>query len=197
MGTRGGPSQQIARQAARLRLHGVSAAAATMLLLLFAGSGAAQEATEPLRPGDRIRVWAPFAGISGEEGRLVEHADSLLLLRSSGRSFEVPLADVDRVEVERRVGNHLGAGALIGGVTGVALTTAFLIPFCGDSDTVCEADEVVQSIGFIGLPAVVLGSVVGLVVGRYEWVEVDLGLGRGAALPGRVKPLRAPERQKE
>jgi hypothetical protein len=60
--------------------------------------------------------------------------------------------------------SHAGTGLLIGGLVGAAATTIFLIGFCSDSDTKCEADEVGRAVLFIAVPAAVIGALIGSLV---------------------------------
>ena len=145
-----------------------------LTLSLLAGPLRAQQGEAELRPGDRVRLWAPFAGFAGEHATMVDRRERTLVLRRHGATRRVPMADVEQLEVRRRVGDHLGRGALVGGITGAAAATVFLVPFCGDPDTVCEADEVFRVIGLVGVPPLLVGSLVGLAVPRHAWLEVGL-----------------------
>lgn len=163
---------------------------AISFLVLFAclaslpRAAAAQREDATPRPGDRVRLWAPFSGLAGDEAVWVGRRDGELRLRPDGEVRTVPVRDVERLEVERRTGSHLGVGALIGGITGATLTTGFLVVYCSDPDTVCDAEEVLLASAYFGLPPLGVGSLVGLAVGRHEWLEVELGRRGGGSGPG-------------
>lgn len=62
------------------------------------------------------------------------------------------------------VRRHTGTGLLIGGLVGAAATTVFLIGFCSDPDTSCEADEVVRAAVIIGVPCAAAGALIGWLI---------------------------------
>lgn len=164
-----------------------AAAAVTAVMVLLALAAPArgqdgQESVDGLRPGDRVRVWAPFAGFHGEDAAVAEEPGSRLLrLRRGGGHQEVPLEEIEVMKVERRVGNHMSDGALVGGVTGATVATLFLFPYCDSLDTGCGIDNVLGVFAVLGLPPFAVGSLVGLAVGRHEWMQVELSV-RGTDL---------------
>lgn len=52
-------------------------------------------------------------------------------------------------------------GLLIGAAIGAAATTVFLIGFCSDPDTACQADEVARAALIIGVPFAAAGALIG------------------------------------
>jgi hypothetical protein len=60
--------------------------------------------------------------------------------------------------------SHTATGLLVGGIIGAAATTVFLIGFCSDPDTKCEADEVGRAVLFIAVPAAALGALIGSLI---------------------------------
>jgi hypothetical protein len=59
---------------------------------------------------------------------------------------------------------HTRTGLLIGSVVGVAATTVFLVGFCGDPDTACQADEIGRAVVLIALPCAAAGALIGWLV---------------------------------
>jgi hypothetical protein len=59
---------------------------------------------------------------------------------------------------------HTLTGLLIGGLVGAAATTVFLVAFCGDPDTRCEADEVGRAALIIAVPAAAAGALIGSLI---------------------------------
>jgi len=60
--------------------------------------------------------------------------------------------------------SHTGTGLLIGGLVGAAVTTVFLIGFCSDPDTSCQADEVGRAALVFAVPAAAVGALIGWLV---------------------------------
>jgi hypothetical protein len=52
-------------------------------------------------------------------------------------------------------------GLLIGAAIGAAATTVFLLGFCSDPDTTCQADEVARAALIIGVPFAAAGALIG------------------------------------
>ena len=52
-------------------------------------------------------------------------------------------------------------GLLVGAAIGAAATTAFLVAFCSDPDTTCQADEVARAALIIGVPFAAAGALIG------------------------------------
>lgn len=144
------------------------------MVVTLCGGARAQTDEPVLHDGDRIRVWAPLEGLRGASGRFVALEAGSLVLRWDGGVRTLPVDGIEQLQLRRRVGNHLGTGALVGGAVGAGLTTVFLLGFCGDSDTVCNGDEQLRAVAIIGLPMLAVGSALGLAIGRYEWGEVRL-----------------------
>ena len=99
-----------------------------------------------------LLVAAPPLAAQGTALRLPRWQPELLAgTQCDPRIASVPAASRD----------HTTTGLLIGAAVGAAATTAFLIAFCSDSDTVCQADEVGRAALIIGVPITALGALIG------------------------------------
>ncbi len=157
--------------------------AASLLVLLPTTAATGQESAADLESGDRIRIWASAAGLHGERAVLVETTPSDLRIRRDRAGLRVPLEQIGQLEVLRRTGERWRQGALVGGGVGAALTTAFLIPFCGDPDTVCDAGTYLRTIGLLGATSAAAGALLGLAVGEHAWVVVELDRSGASSSP--------------
>ncbi len=59
--------------------------------------------------------------------------------------------------------SHTGLGLLIGGLVGAAVTTVFLIGFCG-TDSSCGADEVGRAALVFAVPPAAVGALIGSLI---------------------------------
>ena len=60
--------------------------------------------------------------------------------------------------------SHAKTGLLVGGIIGLAATTAFLIVFCDDPDTACGIDEVGRAVVIIAVPVAAAGTLIGALI---------------------------------
>jgi hypothetical protein len=77
---------------------------------------------------------------------------------ASGTASLVPAAN----GVDTR--SHARTGLLIGGLVGAAATAIFLVGFCDDPDTKCDADEVGRAVVLIALPTAAAGALIGALI---------------------------------
>jgi hypothetical protein len=54
-----------------------------------------------------------------------------------------------------------GTGALVGAVVGLSAAGLFLLGFCSDPDTRCEADEYIRATIYIAGPPTLIGGLIG------------------------------------
>jgi hypothetical protein len=144
-------------------------------------------ASSPLKPGDRVRVWASTIP-TGAVGEVVEAAPSVLIVRVPDRPdpIEVPLAAVTRLQ--RSLGTHrnTGKGALIGGLVGAAAGAAFVGIASGSEgcDGPCGGWALV--FGAMGGGA---GALVGTAVGASQkterWEAMPVGRAGVSVVPQR------------
>lgn len=157
----------------------VPAAAAALAVLCVAAGGAAPgtaAAQEPgdarVRPGDRIQVRAPSLLHRRAEGELLSAAGDTLRIagEDGGVGVQVHIGGVERLRVQRGVGDARWRGAFLGAAAGVITGVAV------DEETRDDSDAVRNELRLGGL---VGGAVLGWLVGRAfevrRWVEVSPG----------------------
>jgi len=140
----------------------------TIAALVLLGSMAAVAAAEDLAAGTRVRVTGKGT-IGSFTGSLVEMDSSRLVVRlRDGGTLRMPLTDLRRLEVSRGPSRKLKCGLLgatIGGLVGFVAGTQANEPdgWYSDSETGL----------MLSVPAAVVGTLVGVVVGDEKWRRVE------------------------
>ena len=146
-----------------------------VLVALFVATSsplAAQEA--PVEPGARVRVTAPDLGINKAIGVFEAVEGGTLVVGT----LRLPLASVTRLEVHRGQKSRVGRGALIGAAVGAGSGAIIgAIAFSGsciDNPDGCPAAGAAIGAIFLGLPGLLVGTVVGALSKTDRWEAVPL-----------------------
>jgi len=140
--------------------------------------------------GTRVRVTAPFVLSDRIEGSVTQVADGTLQVSTSGGLVDVPLANLQKLEVSLGEKANAGRGALygtaIGGLAGLALGLIEGGTECAPGAFLCTETSAGQVAGMGLLTGAALGAGVGAIVGalvkteKWETVPVSaLSLGPG------------------
>jgi hypothetical protein len=149
---------------------------------------AAQEPAPPLEPGTRVRVTAPALGIEKQVAMFESVRGDTLVMLADTRMIPCPLSSVTRIDrYHGRKSWGWWKGALIGlgaGATAGAIWGAFEYEAgnCGSFD---ESDCIVLGAIIIGVPATLVGGVVGALIRTDRWEEVPLDQLRVSFVPRR------------
>ena len=146
------------------------------LLASLSGPVGRLVAQDGLPVGARVRVSRPGrAVLTGSVARVTPDS---FWLRLADRADPVPIGrrEPDRVDLSRGSRSYAGQGALIGLGVGAVATTLFLVGFCNDPDTRCEADEYLRAALIIGTPPVLAGAGIGLLIRKERWQPLRLGV---------------------
>jgi hypothetical protein len=135
------------------------AAATLVLLALFAVPTAAEDTATRLPPTVRVQV----RNQGTVQGYLRGKSTDELVVFTDGKYRHLPIADVQRLEVQTRTGTHAKRGALIGVVVWASLMTAARF---GALD---KAGFASWQSGAILLGGVGAGTLIGSRVPRYGW----------------------------
>ncbi len=141
-----------------------------------------------VKPGDRVRVTAPYLGIRKQAGRFETRRGDTLVVAAPDSTMMFPVVFVMRLEVSRGRKSAVGRGALIGflvGAGGGAIAgAAALSEGCVDGDG-CPALGALVGGAFFGLVGTGIGAVVGALSKAERWEEVPLDQLRVAFAPQR------------
>jgi hypothetical protein len=142
---------------------------------LFAGEAPA--AGLPLKPGDRVRVWASTLPANAV-GEVVDAESEVLRIQVPDRreSIEVPFNAVTRLERSLGTRRNIGKAALIGGLVGAGAGAAFVGIASGSEG--CEGPcsgwvLVFSALG--GGAGAIVGSGVGALHKTEHWEGVPVG----------------------
>jgi len=154
------------------------------LLLLAPIAAAWGQQPPPIKPGARVRVTAPNAGIKGYIGTLLALPTDTLVVDS----LRLAVAGITRLDFSRGSRSKAGRGALIGG--GVGIVTGAIAGFlsrglCYGAQGGCPAATTAVGAGSLGLVGAGIGTLIGGSSESERWEEVPL-----AQLPVSIVPLR-------
>lgn len=125
--------------------------------------------------GARVRVVAPPQLLPPTIGTvLAQRADSLVLRIPPGDFVSVPVRSIRQLEISRGRSSRAGTGALVGLAIGTTATAIFLTGFCSDTDTNCQADEIVRAFAILGGPPTLLGALIGSASHGERWERVPV-----------------------
>jgi hypothetical protein len=146
------------------------------------------QAGSPLKPGDRIRVWASTIP-TGAVGEVVNAEPDVLRIRLPDRPepIDVPVTAVTRLQRSLGTRRNTGKGALIGGLVGAAAGAAFVAVASGSEGCEGSCGGWALIFGALGGGA---GAIVGTGVGALQKTD------RWETMPaGRVGVRVVPVRQ--
>ena len=131
-----------------------------------------------VKPGDRVRVWAPEFGVQKWVGTLRALRGDTLTVDKMRFAF----ASVTRLEVRRGGKSHALAGAAIGGVIGAVSGAVGGAASCADSFVDPGGCALLGGLVF-GAGGALLGAVVGALAKTDRWQEVPLAFLRVSFAP--------------
>jgi hypothetical protein len=138
-------------------------------LLLGTTAASANAQTPPLRLTETLRalrdsqmVRTVAVGLGRSQGRVLEHSNTLLVLRGEGELVRVPSTSIDSLWIQGSNSKKgLAWGAGVGAVAGLGLGV-LVTQFCRESET---DDSCPEAIPILGLGGAAVGTAVGALVG--------------------------------
>ena len=142
------------------------AIAATLVALTGAVADAQDGTGAEATPIVRVRL----RNDSTVQGFLRSHsADEVVVYTSAGRYSHVPVGEIQRLEVRRRMGTHVKRGAMMG----VFLWASLM--FAASIDSLEDAGPASWQSAAILAAGAGLGAAIGKSVPRYGWVATEPG----------------------
>jgi hypothetical protein len=143
--------------------------------LLCSSAVVRAQAAESLAIPARVRVVAPpFLSTPTIATATVRRADSLVLQVPARGTMVVPIAAIQALEISHGRHRKTSTGALVGAVVGSVAATLFLVGFCRDPDTACQADEVARAVVIIAVPPTVVGTLIGAAIWTERWDRLPI-----------------------
>jgi hypothetical protein len=154
-----------------------------LLLIVLVSDAVTQE--QPLQPGQRVRVTAPYLGINKQVARF-DALDGGVLAVTADSTMRCPLLDVTRLDVYRGRQGHPWLGAGIGSAVGAVTGVVIGVQLC-NNDWLCPDRymgwAVLAGLGIGGATGALLGAGIGTLIKTDRWQEVPLEQLRVNVLP--------------